>query len=114
MQEDISSWEFKYDSEIGLIDHNIAKLSEDRDSLMEKLAVLQARKKVENDEEWARQEALELDTEMAKQKKALLRRQNLAACKIQKEMQSYLKRRKELEALNPGKKGGGGKKGKKK
>lgn len=114
LQDDISSWEAKYDAEIGEIDENIRELTENRESLVEKLTVLQDRKRAEREEEAARRDAEELEMEMAKQKKALLRRQNLAAKKIQKEMTSYLKRRKLMEALNPGKAGKGGKGGKKK
>lgn len=114
MQDDILIWENKYDTAIGGIDEQIANLTEKREVLLDKLGVLQSRKQVERDEERAKQDAMELEMEMAKQKKALLKRQNQAARKLQKELAAYIKRKKEIEALNPGKKGKAEKGGKKK
>jgi len=114
LQDEIQGWESKYDTEIGAIDEQIRVLTENRESLLEKLGTLQSRRQVELDEDRAKDEAAALEKEMAKQKKALLKRQNQAARKIQAEMTSFLKRKKELEALNPGKKGKGDKAGGKK
>lgn len=114
LQDEIQGWESKYDTEIGTIDEQIRVLTENRESLLEKLGTLQSRRQVELDEDRAKDEAAALEKEMAKQKKALLKRQNQAARKIQAEMSSFFKRKKELEALNPGKKGKGDKAGGKK
>jgi len=114
LQDEIQSWELKYDTEIGSVDEQIHVLTERRETMLEKLHTLQARRQVELDDEKAKEEASALEKEMAKQKKTLLKRQNQAARKIQKEMVSYLKRRREIEALNPKKAKGGGGKGKKK
>ena len=51
---------------------------------------------------------------MAKDAKSLAKRQNLASRCIQSTMRAYVKRKLELEALQPKKKGKGDKKGKKK
>jgi hypothetical protein len=114
LKNEISNWETKYDSEIGVFDEKLRVLTENRESLLEKLGVLQARKQAENVAERAQREAMELEIEVAKHQKALLKRQNLAARKIQTEMTAFLKRKKELEALAPkkGAKGAGKKKGK--
>jgi len=119
LQEDIAKWENKYDVEIGDMDKELALITEHKESLVQKLEILQARRQVELDEERAQKEAADLEGEMGRQKKALAKRQNMAAKAIQREMRTFLKRKKELEALNPGKKGkgggkGGDKKGKKK
>ena len=112
LQEEIATWETKYDTEIGTMDEQIHGLTESREVLLEKLGILQARRQVELDEQRAKDEAAALEKEVAKQKKALMKKQDQAARKIQREMVSYLKRKKELEALNPGKKpkAAGGKK----
>jgi hypothetical protein len=112
LRNDISNWEGKYDSEIGAFDEKLTHLTENRESLLEKLHVLQSRKAEADEAERAQREAMELEIEVAKHQKALLKRQNQAARKIQKEMTAFLKRKRELEALAPkkGAKGGGGKK----
>ena len=95
------------------MDNEINLVTTQRIALLEDLSILQARRGkiiklllilisilililigeelvIEN----ARNEAAALDAEMNKQKKELLKRQNKAARKIQKEMRSFLKRKK--------------------
>ena len=65
-------------------------------------------------EEQAIREANDLRIELEARQAALLKLQNRAARKIVREIRSYVKRKKELEALYGGKKGKKEKKGKKK
>lgn len=115
--EEIARWEGKYDSEVGEMENSIRSITMDRTALLEKLSILQARKAVEDRDAKARKEAKDLEEELARQRVALLKKQNKAARRIQKELRSFVKRKKDLEALKGAdkKKGGkGGGKGKKK
>ena len=114
LSDDISSWESKYETDVGGLDSRIKSLTASRSDLLEKLNILRARKQKELDEERARKEQEDFEAELARQQAADLKKQNAAARKIQKEIKQYVKRKLELEALKPAKKGKGGGKGKKK
>ena len=106
-------WEQKYDHDVGEFDSKIKALTTERTALLEKLNILRARQQKEVDIENARKEQAAFEAELARQQAEELKRQNAAAKKIQKELKAYVKRKLELEALKPAKKGKGGK-GKKK
>lgn len=112
---EITKWEGKIEKDVGDIDEKIRKISSEREELFVKLEELRARKQLETEVEAANKAAAEQDAEFAKMKKELLKRQNRAAKTLQREIRAFVKRKKELEALKPAKKGkgGGGKKGKK-
>lgn len=112
--ETLATWEHKYDTEIGTLDSNIDILSTTRNSLLEKLSLLQARKEKDLQAEQAEKEAQDLKIELERRQKALLKLQNRASRVIVRELRAYIKRKKELEALFGGKKKGKDKKGKKK
>lgn len=113
--DSIGRWESKYDRDVGELDTEIKNMTAQRSVLLEKLAVLQERKKKEIDENNRQRENEAIAAEVARQQKELEKAQNRAARTIQKEMRSFVKRKKELEAIkNEGKKKkGGDKKGKK-
>ena len=95
------------------MDNEINLVTTQRIGLLENLSILQTRRGEELLIENAKKDAADLEAELARQKKDLLKRQNKAARKIQKEMRVFLKRNKYLEALSgSGKKKGGDKKGK--
>ena len=113
--DEITRWEKKYDTDVGMLDTRIKALTSSRSELLEKLNVLRARRQKELDEERARKEQADFEAELARQQAADLKKQNAAARKIQKEIKQYVKHKLELEAMKPAKKGkGGGGKGKKK
>jgi hypothetical protein len=115
LSDSLQHWESKYDQEIGDLDSEIARITARRNSLLENLGTLQARKdaddKVEAD--LAAADLLKIQTKAAQ--KALVKAQNRAARRIQRELRSFVKRKKELEAIQGAgkKKKGGDKKGKK-
>ena len=99
---------------MGALDSQIRALTNDRTSLLEKLDILRARRQKELDAENARKEQAAFEAELARQQAEELKQQNSAAKKIQKELKAYVKRKLEIEAMKPAKKGKGGGKGKKK
>ena len=114
---EIEKWEKSYDAEVSDMETAIRNITLQRTTLLEKLSTLQTRKAIEIADEKARKEAQDLEEELARQRVALLKKQNKAARKIQKELRAFVKRKKELEAMKgDGKKKGGkgGAKGKKK
>lgn len=110
----LTEWEGKYEQDVGDMDQNIETLTGKQTLLNEKLTLLQARKEKDLKEEQAIREANDLRIELEARQAALLKLQNRAARKIVREIRSYVKRKKELEALYGGKKGKKEKKGKKK
>ncbi len=115
--EEIARWEGQYDVEVGALDGEIRRVTMQRTDLLERLSALQARKQLEVAENKERVERQECEAEIARQKVALLKRQNKCARRIQREMRAYVKRKKELEAIKgegKKKKGDGKAKGKKK
>lgn len=118
LQETISTWETKYDKDIGDLDSKIALLSMERNNLNDKLSVLQTRWDEDLELDKAKQEAAIQDAERAKYEKDLLKMQNRGARAIQRSMRGYIKRKKDLDAIKgdskKGKKGKDKGKGKKK
>ena len=114
INDELSKWEQKYDQDVGALDSQIRALTNDRTSLLEKLDILRARRQKELDAENARKEQAAFEAELARQQAEELKQQNSAAKKIQKELKAYVKRKLEIEAMKPAKKGKGGGKGKKK
>ena len=110
----LTEWETKYETDVGGMDESIETLTRKRTTLTEKLTLLQVRKEKDLKEEQAVIEANDLRIELEERQAALLKQQNRAARKIVREIRSYVKRKKELEALSGGKKGKKEKKGKKK
>jgi IQ domain-containing protein G len=116
LADDITSWESKYEKDIGDLNNELETLSSERNDMLIKLNILRERKKKEIEAINARKEQEDLEIELEKQRKHEQRRQNNAAKKIQREMQNWFKRRKESGGNKKGKggKNGGGKKKKKK
>lgn len=113
---EIAKWDAKYETDVNAIDLEISNLTSNRDDLLEKLAALKERKAQETMAEDTRKAAELYELEQANAKKVLLKKQNRAARRIQKEMRNFVKRKKEMEAMGGGgkKKGGKEKGGKKK
>jgi hypothetical protein len=117
LADEIVSWESKYDTDVGELDTKINDIKTKESALIEKLSVLRVRKEREMEDEKKKKEQADLETELKKQRKALLKRQNSAAKVIQLCMRKFVKRKKELDAMKDAgkkKKGGGGKSGGKK
>lgn len=120
LQDTIAQWEGKYDHDIGDLDARITLTTMDRNNLLDKLSVLQAR--WETDEALARERQAAQAQEAARKKaeRDLLKAQNRASRAIQRGMRAYIKRKKDLEAVKGESKKGkgkgdkGGKGGKKK
>lgn len=112
LSDEVSSWEKKYESDVGDMDAQIRKLTSKRTALQDKLTHLQERraKEIEDNDRRAMEE--ERQRSNTRQKESDTRRQNKAARVIQNHLRHFLKRKKELEAAKPAKKGKG-KKGKK-
>lgn len=112
LSDEVSSWEQKYSNDVGDMDSKIRTLTAKRTALLDKLSQLQERRAKEIEEnEKAAMEA-ERQNAIRKQKELDSKRQNKAARVIQNHLRQFLKRKKDLEALKPAKKGKG-KKGKK-
>jgi len=111
---DISEWSEKYEVDIASIDAEIAHKTEMREQQLVLLEDCRARHLVEVDKAREIEESKQMDIQRAKDQKALAKRQNIAAKCIQTTIRGYVKRKQELEALAPKKKGKGEKKGKKK
>jgi IQ domain-containing protein G len=114
LHDSIEDWDNKYNNDCTAIDDEILKKTEARDTQLVLLEELRERRQIEMDQEREAKEARDMDIQMAKEAKALGKRQNLAARCIQTTLRAYIKRKLELEALAPKKKGKGDKKGKKK
>ena len=118
LSEQISQWDVKYEHDVGELDNEIANTTNKRNSLLEKLEQLQARRAVDLENERIENEQKAIAKENDKKARKMLKRQNQASRVIQREMRAFVKRKRELEALKGGstkKKGGGkDKKGKKK
>ena len=111
--DEIAKWDAKYEKDVTEMDNEINLVTTQRIGLLENLSILQTRRGEELLIENAKKDAADLEAELARQKKDLLKRQNKAARKIQKEMRGFLKRKKDIEAISgAGKKKGGDKKGK--
>lgn len=113
LQDTVGSWESKYDTEIGELDSSIALMTSKRNSLLDKLSILQARMSKDTEEENIRAAAAAAEARWKQAEKDLIKRQNRCARSIQRNMRAYIKRKKDLDQLkNDGKKAKGGKKGK--
>jgi chromosome segregation ATPase len=111
----VGEWEEKYAGDVGGMDGEIDALTKKRNSLLDKLSLLQARKQKDLDAAQDDKEKEDMRQEVERRSKALLKAQNRASRKIVREVRAYVKRKKELEALSgKGKKGKGGAKGGKK
>mmetsp|Transcript_39419 Transcript_39419/g.78458 ORF Transcript_39419/g.78458 Transcript_39419/m.78458 type:complete len:403 (-) Transcript_39419:65-1273(-) len=108
VSEKVAEWEQKYDSEIAEADGNISILSLKRTNLLEKLSLLQERRRKDIALEEAEQEAERVRLQEEKEQKIMQKKENRAARTLQREIRSFSKRKKELEAI----KGEGKKKGK--
>ncbi len=111
---ELDKWETKYEQDIGDMTRDITNITDQRNTLLENLASLKARKEEEILRDAALKEKEIFELAEAKKKRELLKRQNKAARRIQKEMRNFVKRKKEIEALGGGKKEKKGGKGKKK
>jgi IQ domain-containing protein G len=114
LQDQVNEWDTNYETDIGAIDTEMEAKTEQRDTQLVLLDDLRERRQIEIDEERELKEARDLEIKMATEAKALGKRQNLASRCIQSTMRAYIKRKLELDALAPKKKGKGDKKGKKK
>jgi len=114
LQANVTEWGEKYETDIGNIDAEIARKTELREQQLVLLEECRARHQVEVDKARELKEGKEMEIQRAKDQKALAKRQNIAAKCIQGTIRGYVKRKQELEALAPKKKGKGDKKGKKK
>ncbi len=99
LSESVAQWDAKYEGEIGDMDNDIAVTTTKRNNLLEKLELLQARRQVDIAQELADAEALAAQKERERQEKLLVKKQNRASRTIQRELRSFVKRKKELEAL---------------
>jgi len=121
LSDEVSSWEERYDRDVGDMDNQIKKLSTKRTTLIEKLSYLQARRQKEIEDENRLKLEDEKQAALKKQREAEERRQNAASRVIQSTLRMYVKRKKELELIKgeskkkkSAKNGkGGGKSGKK-
>lgn len=114
LQANVTEWGEKYETDIGNIDAEIARKTEMREQQLVLLEECRARHQVDVDKARELKEGKEMEIQRAKDQKALAKRQNIAAKCIQGTIRGYVKRKLELEALAPKKKGKGDKKGKKK
>jgi hypothetical protein len=121
LSDTISTWESKYDHEIGELDSNITILVTKRNQLLDKLSALQARRAKDLKEEAAKQLQWGQDQQRKQFERELLKRHNKCARGIQQAIRAYIKRKKELEMIKnaakkakAGKGKGKGKDGKKK
>ena len=103
-----------YEADIGTVTAQMEAQTEARAAQLALLTDLRERRQVELDQQREDTEARELEARLAKEGKAMAKRQNLASRCIQSTLRAYMKRKAELEALAPKKKGKGDKKGKKK
>lgn len=114
----ISTWENRYETEIGLKDEETKDITIKRKKLLERLCILQKRKNVEVAFEAIENEKAAVQKEEILRSKALFKLQNAAARVIVREMREYVKHKKLSDALNSktkkGKKSGEKKKSKKK
>jgi hypothetical protein len=113
LNDETARWESKYEREVKETEDEKTTLTTDRTVLKEKLDHLRERKRQEEKEEALRQQRLAAEALLRKEQEILAKKQHKAARKIQKEMQNFLKRKKELDALKGAEKGKKGKKGKK-
>jgi len=111
LEKSLEEWTDKYDREVSSVDNETESLIKKRNNLLERLGALQERRKKDLELERAEKEAEDMRIEIEKHQRKVLKQQNRAALKIVKELRAYIKRKQELEALKPSKKGkGGGKK----
>ena len=110
----VTEWSEKYERDIGNIDAEITRKTEAREQQLVQLEACRTRHQIEVDKARELRESKEMEIQRAKDQKALAKRQNIAAKCIQSTIRSYVKRKLELEALAPKKKGKGDKKGGKK
>lgn len=116
LTERVAQWEAKYEAEMAEIEQETATVNAKREALLDKLHALQGRMERETNLQQAEAVAKQLRLDQEKQAREDLKKQNRAARKIVKELRSYIKRKKELDALKGDgkKKKGKDKKGKKK
>lgn len=120
IQDDINTWEIKYDQEVGIKDSEIKTVTLKRKKLLERLSILQNRKNSEILSDAKEKEKKLEFLNQQKKEKELLKRQNNAAKVIVREIREYIKYKKETDALKgkgkskKDKKSGKDKKGKKK
>jgi hypothetical protein len=110
----IGEWTDKYETDIAALDSEIAEKTAKREHQLALLEECRVRHQAELDKARELRELKEMEVQRAKDQKALLKRQNIAARCIQGTIRAYVKRKREIEALAPKKKGKGEKKGGKK
>mmetsp|Transcript_25156 Transcript_25156/g.25357 ORF Transcript_25156/g.25357 Transcript_25156/m.25357 type:complete len:419 (+) Transcript_25156:140-1396(+) len=99
LSEEVSTWEKKYDTDVGEMDNQIRRLNNKRIILTEKLSALQERRKKEiEDIDKAQMETERIST-VRQRREAEERRQHAASRVIQAKLRQYLKRKKEIEAI---------------
>jgi IQ domain-containing protein G len=108
LSEKVAEWEQKYETDLAEVDSTISIVNLKRTALLEKLSVLQQRRAEDMIREEAEMEQERLKAVAAKEAKVTQKKQNRAARTLQRELKSFVKRKKELEAI----KGDGKKKGK--
>lgn len=97
--QELNSWDARYNRDIGKIDQDIRNITSQRTNLLEKLAELKNRRKVELRDEAMKREAEETMMKKIIAEKELLIIQNRAAKSIQHQMIKYMKRKKEQDAI---------------
>jgi IQ domain-containing protein G len=109
LQDEITTWENTYTTEIDQIDAATTKLLADREVLQGELFLLRERREKEKTENRIRKEKEDLEKEMKKQSIQKKKREDRARRQIHSAIKSWIKRKEEMEAIS----GGAGKKGKK-
>ena len=99
LAERVAQWEAKYEQEMADIEHETAAVNSKREALLERLHALQDRRAKDTEREILEDTARKMKLQQEQQAKADLKRQNKAARRIVRELRSYIKRKKELEAL---------------
>lgn len=112
--DSIAKWESKYEKDVQELDTDIRDINNKRTVLLEQLGILQDRRKKEQEVELRNREQKEGEIQLLSAQKELFKRQNKASRTIQRELRAFVKRKKEMEALLGGKKGGKKEKGGKK
>lgn len=96
----ISTWENRYDTEIGLKDEETKDITMNRRKLLERLSILQKRKDIEIASEALENEKAAVRDEEASRCRTLSKLQNSAAKIIVREMREYVQRKKVFDAFS--------------
>lgn len=115
LQDTIGNWENKYEQEISDMDNSITMMTNKRNNLLAKLSALQTRKAQDMELEKKQQQVAAAEKVRVQLEKETMKKKNKSARVIQRSLKSFVKRKRELDAMKAdGKKGGkGGKKEKK-